>query len=163
MQVESRYTHALRQTLILWASLLILGGLAFLLLRLPATRAWLWQETGEEEFFAQVKGLSDLLSAQMRPPLDLQADATIDYVNVNPFGVNTFLEQEVDPDKRAKLMQMAHDAGFHWLRQEFPWQDIEIHAKGDFEDRRAGYIVAGRRCSRPTERARGLLRAAPSA
>ena len=31
---------------------------------------------------------------------------------------------------------MAADAGFHWLRQEFPWEDIEIHGKGDFEDRR---------------------------
>src|SRR5436190_23787587 len=119
MQVESRFTKALRQTLILWASLLILGGLAFLLLRLPVTRAWLWQETGEEEFFAQVKGLTDLLSAQLRPPLDLQPNASIDYVNVNPFGVNTFLEQEVDPAKRAQVVKMAHDAGFHWLRQEF--------------------------------------------
>ncbi len=31
---------------------------------------------------------------------------------------------------------MATDAGFHWLRQEFPWEDIEIHGRGDFEDRR---------------------------
>ena len=31
---------------------------------------------------------------------------------------------------------MAAQAGFLWLRQEFPWEDIEIHAKGDFEDRR---------------------------
>ena len=133
---KSKLAHAVRQTLVLWASLLLLGGLAFLLLNVPTTRAWLWQHTGEEEFFAQVKGLTDLLSAQTRPPLDLQPDADISFVNVNPFGVNTFLEQEVDPAKRAQLMQMAHDAGFHWLRQEFPWQDIEIHGKGDFEDRR---------------------------
>lgn len=136
MLVESKFTHALRQMLILWAGLLVLGGLAFLLLSLPVTRSRLWQQTGEEEFFAQVKGLSDLLSAQLRPPLDLQPDADIEYVNVNPFGVNTFLEQEVDPAKRAQVVKMAHDAGFHWLRQEFPWQDIEIHGKGDFEDRR---------------------------
>jgi len=31
---------------------------------------------------------------------------------------------------------MATAAGFHWLRQEFTWEDIEIHGKGDFEDRR---------------------------
>jgi hypothetical protein len=31
---------------------------------------------------------------------------------------------------------MAANAGYHWLRQEFPWEDIEIHGKGDFEDRR---------------------------
>jgi hypothetical protein len=130
------FARALRQTLILWASLLLLSGLAFLLLRLPFSRQWLWQHTGEEAFFAQVKGLSDLLSDQLRPPLDLQPDAVSDFVNVNPFGVNTFLEQEVDPAKRAQLVQMAYAAGFHWLRQEFPWQDIEIHGKGDFEDRR---------------------------
>jgi hypothetical protein len=31
---------------------------------------------------------------------------------------------------------MAAEAGYQWLRQEFPWEDIEIHGKGDFEDRR---------------------------
>ena len=31
---------------------------------------------------------------------------------------------------------MIADAGFVWLRQEFPWEDIEIHGRGDFEDRR---------------------------
>ena len=129
-------SQALRQTLRLWASLLLLSGLAFLLLALSPTRAWLWQQTGEEEFFAQVKGLSDLLSAQLRPRLALQPDAAIEYVNVNPLGVNVFLEQEVEPAKRAQVVQMAADAGYHWLRQEFPWQDIEIHGKGDFEDRR---------------------------
>ncbi len=99
-------------------------------------RTWLWQHTGEEAFFAQVKGLSDLLSDQLRPRLDLQTETVPTYVDVNPFGVNTFLEQEVDPAKRDQLMQMADAAGYHWLRQEFPWEDIEIHGKGDFEDRR---------------------------
>jgi hypothetical protein len=33
-------------------------------------------------------------------------------------------------------MQMIADAGFRWIRQEFTWEDIEIHGKGDFEDRR---------------------------
>jgi hypothetical protein len=31
---------------------------------------------------------------------------------------------------------MISEAGFKWIRQEFPWEDIEIHGKGDFEDRR---------------------------
>jgi hypothetical protein len=128
--------RALRQTFILWASLLILSGLAFLLLSVPITRSWLWQQTGEEEFFAQAKGLSDLLSAQLRPRLDLQPTAVTEHVDLNPFGVNTFLEQEVEAAKRAQVIDMAAGAGFHWLRQEFPWQDIEIHGKGDFEDRR---------------------------
>jgi len=127
---------ALRQLIVLWVSLLLLGGLALWLLRLPPVRAWLWQRTGEEQFFAQVKGLTDLASDLARPRLELRPDILPNHVAVNPFGVNVFLEQEVDPAKRDQLMQAAQDAGFHWLRQEFPWEDIEIHGKGDFEDRR---------------------------
>jgi hypothetical protein len=33
-------------------------------------------------------------------------------------------------------MQMIAQAGFMWIRQEFPWQDNEFHGNGDFEDRR---------------------------
>ncbi len=128
--------RALKDTAILWASLLILSGLAFFALHSPPARAWLWQHTGEEEFAAQVKGLSDLLSARLRPPLDLAPDVAMPDADVNPFGVNVFLEQEADPAKRELAVQMAAEAGFHWLRQEFPWEDIEIHARGDFEDRR---------------------------
>jgi hypothetical protein len=128
--------NALRQTLILWLSLLLVSGLGFLLLQTPPARAWLWNHTGEEELLAQVKGLSDLSSDRLRPSPALDANAAIQYANVNPFGINVFLEQEAEPSKRAQAVQMAADAGYRWLRQEFPWEDIEIHAKGDFEDRR---------------------------
>ena len=127
---------AVKQTLILWVSLLILGGLTFFGLRTPPARAWLWQQTGEETFLSQVKGLSDLAADLLRPRLDLAADVSIQHTAVNPLGVNTFLEQEAEPAKRERAVQMAADAGFHWLRQEFTWEDIEIHGKGDFEDRR---------------------------
>ena len=125
-----------KQLITLWLSLLILGGLSFLILQLPPARAWLWQHTGEEPFLAQVKGLSDLLGDRLRPRLALAPDATIEHADVSPFGINTFLEQEAEPAKRQLAIQMAADAGYHWLRQEFPWEDIEIHGKGDFEDRR---------------------------
>ena len=127
---------ALKQLTVLWLSLLILGGLSFLLLMLSPTRTWLWEHTGEEEFFAQVKGLTDLAGDQVRPRLDLAAAAPLQHVDVSPFGVNTFLEQEAEPAKRALAVEMAAAAGYHFLRQEFPWEDIEIHGKGDFEDRR---------------------------
>ena len=132
----SAMAQALRQTLMLWASLLLLSGLVFLSLALPPVRGWLWANTGEEAWLAQVKGLTDLLSDQLRPRLDLQPDAMMQYADVNPFGVNVFLEQEVEPAKREQTVQMAADAGYYWLRQEFVWEDIEIHGKGDFEDRR---------------------------
>ncbi len=132
----TRLSAAIRDTLILWASLLLLGGLAFFLLRTPPARQWLWQQTGEEAFLPQVKGLTDRAGDQLRPRLALAPDAVTAYGDVNPFGVNVFLEQEVDPAKRERAVQMAAEAGFHWLRQEFPWEDIEIHGKGDFQDRR---------------------------
>jgi hypothetical protein len=128
--------RALRQTLYLWSGLLIAGGVAFLALRTPTARDWLWQHTGEEEFLAQIKGLTDLASDQLRPPVELAAEVAITGAEVNPFGINTFLEQEVEAAKRAQAVEMAAAAGYHWLRQEFPWEDIEIHGKGDFEDRR---------------------------
>ena len=127
---------ALKQLLVLWLSILLLGGLSLLLLSLPPTRTWLWQHTGEEEFLAQVKGISDLAGDLLRPRLVLEPNAAIQHADVNPFGVNVFLEQEADPAKREQAVRMAAAAGYHWLRQEFPWEDIEIHGKGDFEDRR---------------------------
>ena len=96
----------------------------------------LYYWTGEEAFPAQLKGLTDLTADQLRPRVHLANDIPAAYSGVNPFGVNTFLEQEPDPDVRERSVAMAAAAGFHWLRQEFPWEDIEIHGKGDFQDRR---------------------------
>jgi polysaccharide biosynthesis protein PslG len=127
---------AFRQMLFLWVSLLLGSGLALSILALPPARSWLWQQTGETEFAAQVKGLSDRLGDQLRPRLSLQPNAVTSHAKLNPFGVNTFLEQEAELAKRELAVRMAADAGFRWLRQEFPWEDIEIHAKDDFEDRR---------------------------
>ncbi len=92
--------------------------------------------TGEEKLLPQVKGLTDLSADLLRPRLDLANDVPAAHSGVNPFGVNVFLEQEPDPAVRERVVTMAKEAGYHWLRQEFPWQDIEIHGKGDFEDRR---------------------------
>ena len=125
-----------KQTLVLWGSLLCIGGLVVFVLSQPTMRDWMWQQTGEEAFLAQVKGLSDLAGDLLRPRLALAANAPLQHADVNPFGVNTFLEQEAGPAKRAQAVRMAADAGFNWLRQEFTWEDIETHGKGDFEDRR---------------------------
>ncbi len=107
----------LRQTLNLWISLLILGGLTFFILRTPPARAWMWSQTGEEAFAAQVKGMTDRAGDLLRPRLKTEPDAEIRYADVNPFGVNVFLEQEADPAKRELAVKMASEAGYHWLRQ----------------------------------------------
>lgn len=98
--------------------------------------ALLFNLTGEERLFAQLKGLTDLSADLLRPRLNLAAEAPVRHTDVSPFGVNVFLNQEVEPAKRELTVKLAAEAGFHFLRQEFPWQDIEIQGKGDFEDRR---------------------------
>lgn len=103
---------------------------------LPTTGQSLFYLTGEENRFAQLRALWNLALDQTRPPLHLAPETKITHLPDNPLGVNTFLEQEVEIAKREKTLQMIRDAGFAWIRQPFTWSDIEIHAKGDFEDRR---------------------------
>ncbi len=92
--------------------------------------------TGEESLAGQVRGGLEWLGNITRPRPETADLVPVANAGVNPFGVNIFLEQEVEPEKREQAVQMIADAGFHWIRQEFPWEDIEIHGKGDFEDRR---------------------------
>lgn len=63
----------------------------------------------------------------------------IQHVGVNPIGVNTFLEQEAEISKRRQTLQMIKDAGIGWIRQQFPWEDIERPSKGMYWDEKYGY------------------------
>ncbi len=117
---------------VLAASLVLLLGLALFVLGSGTLFAW----TGEEQTSSQVVALWNLAAGQLRAMPETAPNVPVAHTGVNPFGANTFLEQEVEPAKRERSLQMLHDAGFHWIRQEFPWEDIEIHGKGDFEDRR---------------------------
>ncbi|HVO71603.1 MAG TPA: hypothetical protein VMT24_16250, partial [Aggregatilineaceae bacterium] len=96
----------------------------------------LWNVTGETPSHKQILGFGQYLMRYTRVQPDTQPYARIDNADVNPFGVNTFLEQEVEPAKRERQLQMIAEAGFHWIRQQFPWSDIETSRKGDFVDRR---------------------------
>jgi polysaccharide biosynthesis protein PslG len=131
-------TRANRRSRRGWLAWVLLAGLFALLLVgfKSEIGAALFDLTGEEKLFAQLKGLTDLSADLLRPRLDLAADAPVKHTDVSPFGVNVFLNEEVEPAKREQTVKLASEAGFHFLRQEFPWQDIEIHGKGDFEDRR---------------------------
>ena len=92
--------------------------------------------TGEERPAAQVRGMLAWALGWLRPQPETAPYAPVRHTDLPPFGINTFLDQEVEVEKREASLQMIADAGFTWIRQSFPWYDIEIHGKGDFEDRR---------------------------
>lgn len=53
--------------------------------------------------------------------------------DVQPYGVNVFLHKEVDRWKKEKTLDMASDMGATWIKQQFPWAEIEF-SKGQFFD-----------------------------
>ncbi len=67
----------------------------------------------------------------------LTADAAVPpAVGLHPVGVNTFLEQEVESEKRRKTLALVRAAGFGAIRQQFPWMEIEPDQKGVYWDAR---------------------------
>jgi hypothetical protein len=129
-----------RKTRIASALLAAILVLCFALPNLSATASrYLRDWTGEQKLVEQIKGLGALILIKLdRPTLDVQPYVPIPYAGMNPYGINTFLEQEVDDWKIHASLRLISDAGFRWIRQEFPWEDIEIEGKGIFRDRRHG-------------------------
>ena len=106
----------MRLRFVVAALVVVLASLGLYLQR-SAVHAWLFDLTGEEAGLAQVRALGQLALQAVRPPLDLEPDVPITGSGVNPFGINTFLQQEVEPAKRERQVQLIAEAGFHWLRQ----------------------------------------------
>ncbi len=52
----------------------------------------------------------------------------IPLAEVQPYGVNTFLHKEVDRWKKDKTFQMAEEMGVGWVKQQFPWAELEYRA-----------------------------------
>lgn len=100
--------------------------------------AWrfFWSVTGEEEPLAQIRGVIEWAGNSIRPQPSFDAVVPVQHTGENPYGINTFLQLEPDPAKVEQQLKQISELGFGWIRQEFPWEDIEIHAKGDFEDHR---------------------------
>ena len=133
MHARSRRTLTRRILPALVATVLLLGGLAAL--RRDAIRHTLAHWTGEEDFVEQIKGTAALAVLRLtQPQPETDPLAPIAPAGLSPYGVNTFLEQEPDPEKVDRTLAMIADAGFTWIRQQFPWEDIEIAGKGDFWD-----------------------------
>lgn len=131
------------QSNVIWnwlGRLVVLLAFAGLVLSIWPVATSLYDLTGEEELPGQLAGVVHWLNTAIRPQPILAPEqvrgSSRTYPAVASYGVNTFLQQEVEPEKRARSLDMAQEAGLVFLRQEFPWEDIEIHGKGDFIDRR---------------------------
>jgi len=119
-----------------WQRWLAAAGLLLLIIALWPAAESLSDLTGEEAWRGQLAGIVHWLNTAVRPQPDLALGELNSVNSAGPLGVNVFLQQEVEPGKRAQSLEMASEAGFSFIRQEFQWEDIEIHAKGDFIDRR---------------------------
>lgn len=113
-------------------ALLLLASCFLLLASCHSAFEW----TGEEKPLNQAYALLQIAGNPFRAQPRTLPYEPVAYTGLHPFGINVFLEQEVELWKRERTVQMVAEAGFRWLRQSFPWEDIEIHGKGDFEDRR---------------------------
>ncbi len=117
--------------------LLVVAVVLGALFALPSTGARIESITGERGRLPQLRALWNLALQQARPALALAPDQVdTSMLPPNALGVNTFLQQEVEASKRERQLQMISDAGFNFIRQQFPWADIEIDGPGDFVDRR---------------------------
>lgn len=121
---------------IFWQCLLAAAGLLFLAIAFWPAATSLSDLTGEEAWRGQLAGVVHWLNTAVRPQPSLALEAINAASGVDPLGVNTFLQQEVEEEKRDQSLELARRAGFGFIRQEFQWEDIEIHGKGDFIDRR---------------------------
>jgi hypothetical protein len=70
------------------------------------------------------------------------APGPIAWADVPQLGVNAYnIQFEPDPANVTRTLEMARTMGAHYVRMQMPWDDVEIHAKGDFEDRRNPQLV----------------------
>jgi polysaccharide biosynthesis protein PslG len=60
-----------------------------------------------------------------------RAISPIPLAEVQPYGVNTFLHKEVESFKKEQTLQSAQDLGVGWIKQQFPWAEIEYRLDPD--------------------------------
>lgn len=92
--------------------------------------------TGEEARPAQLRALGHLLSGRLRPYPATEPLQPVRHAGLFPFGINTFLQNETEPEKVERSLDMIAEGGFRWIRQEFAWEDLEIHRNDWFVDLR---------------------------
>ncbi|MCL4534677.1 MAG: cellulase family glycosylhydrolase [Bacteroidetes bacterium] len=78
--------------------------------------------------------LMAVLSSLGSRPTDTADLVPIAHTDVNPYGVNVFLNQEVEEAKIRRSLEMIRDGGFGWIKMQMLWSEIERPAKGRYED-----------------------------
>lgn len=78
-----------------------------------------------------------MLNACGERPKPLPA-RSVPLTDVNPYGVNIFLDREVEDWKMRRELQMIKDAGIGFVKQAIPWFEIEPERKGEFTDTKFG-------------------------
>ncbi len=116
--------------------LLLTGLLALDLLNRGLAWQFFWSQTGEEQPLAQVRGMVEWVGNLTRAQPINDPLIAVDHANLNPYGINTFLHQEVDPAKVDEQLRLIAEAGFGWIREEFTWEEIEVDGRGQFTDSR---------------------------
>ena len=74
------------------------------------------------------------VTSVLKPHPLARARRSISNTDVNPYGANLFLAQEVEEWKRERTLRMAKEAGIGWVKLHFPWEAIEPRRKGEFTD-----------------------------
>jgi len=106
------------------------------------TPGGLWRAFLVLAFLALLAGLgvtiAGYVSAVRSVPSSAAPPRLIPHADVHPLGANFFLHREVETWKRRKTLEMARDAGVHWVKQQFPWEALEPETKGVFVDPKSG-------------------------
>ncbi len=130
-----------RRVIGLLAALVVLFGVLLALDLHFRGLAWriFWSQTGEEAPIGQLRGMLELGGNLLRPQPNTAPMQPIRHNDASPYGINVFLQSEPDADKIRAMLRMIQAAGFVWLRQEFPWEDLEVDGRGQFTDTRNDY------------------------
>ena len=74
------------------------------------------------------------------PPPDLLGDEPVVMSFLSPdYGIHAFLWWK--PDTALRDLGLVQEMGFNWVKQKFPWREIEGIEKGQFDWYRTDYIV----------------------
>ncbi len=117
--------HAWLVALLLLPLALVGAGLLSSPLRQAASQ-WLDMETRNDL-------MALATSLEMRPTNTADL-VPIAHTGVNPYGVNVFINQEVEESKVRRSLEAIRDAGFGWVKMQMLWSEIERPARGRYED-----------------------------